>query len=86
MIPDIPAPKSVVAVAVGGLLVATSGFVVRRVINSVEDRAEPSQREIDIGAIVGKTENVLVYSLVLVDAFTALAVILPPKVSSVVKT
>lgn len=66
-------------VTLGGFLVLTSGVVVRTVINSVEGRTEPSQRELDVGAIVGKAENVLVYVLVLVDGFTALALIFAAK-------
>jgi hypothetical protein len=30
------------------------------VLDAVGDRDEPSQRELDVGAIVGNTENVLV--------------------------
>ena len=70
---------AVVVVGLGAALLATSGLVVRTVINAVEDRSEPSQRERDVGAIVGKTENVLVYAFVLVDAFTALAIIFAAK-------
>jgi hypothetical protein len=81
MVGDLPlrADALLVAVATGGFLLLTSGFVVRTVINSVEDRSEPSQRERDVGAIVGKSENVLVFTLVLVDGFTALALIFAAK-------
>lgn len=81
MVSDLPIGlvELLVAVAVGGVLVLTSGVVVRMVINSVENRTEPSQRELDVGAIVGKSENVLVYTLVLVDGFTALALIFAAK-------
>lgn len=68
-----------VTLGIGAFLLVTSGVVVRTVINSVEGRTEPSQRELDVGAIVGKAENILVYTLVLVDAFTALALIFAAK-------
>lgn len=78
---DVPleAGQLIVTVGVGSFLLVTSGVVVRAVINSVEGRTEPSQRELDVGAIVGKSENALVYTLVLVDAFTALALIFAAK-------
>jgi hypothetical protein len=68
-----------IIVAVGAVLVATSGAVVRSVLNSVEDREEPSQRELDVGAIVGKTENVLVFTFVVVDAYAALSIVFAAK-------
>jgi len=68
-----------IVLGAGAVLVATSGAVVRTVINSVEDREDPSQRELDVGAIVGKTENVLVFTFVLVDAYVALSIIFAAK-------
>jgi hypothetical protein len=42
------------------ILFVTSGAVVRTALDSSEDPEEPSQRELDVGAIVGKTENLFV--------------------------
>lgn len=64
------------------LLPLTSGYVVRFVLNyeSERDRLEDLTKEtIDTGAIVGKSENVLVLALVLANAYTALAVIFAAK-------
>lgn len=71
--------EAAVVLVLGAVLVATSGVVVRTVINAVEERSRPSQRERDVGAIVGKTENVLVFAFVLVDAYTALAIVFAAK-------
>jgi hypothetical protein len=68
-----------VILGVGAVLVVTSGAVVRTVLDSVGDREEPSQRELDVGAIVGKTENVLVFTFVVVDAYVALSIIFAAK-------
>jgi len=62
------------------LLLATSGVVVRTVLGTVAgEDAGPSQRERDVGLVVGKTENVLTLTLVLVGAYTALAVVFAAK-------
>ena len=42
-------------------------------INSVQDREDPGQGELDVGAIVG--ENVLVVTFEVVDASVALSII-----------
>ena len=49
-----------VVLGVGVGLVLISGAVDRTLFDSVGDREEPSQRELDVGTIVGKPEHVLV--------------------------
>ena len=62
------------------LLLATSGFVVVRSISLVPgDDTEPTERERDVGAIVGKCENLLTLTFILLAAYTALAVIFAAK-------
>jgi len=57
-----------------------SGAVVRRTLGTVETaETAPSERERDVGAIVGKAENVLTLTLILVGAYTALAVVFAAK-------
>jgi len=62
------------------LLLGTSGRVVTRTLALVpsEDQ-EPTERERDVGAIVGKCENLLTLTFVLLGAYTALAVIFAAK-------
>ena len=72
-----------VAVIVGGgvFLLLTSGWVMRTALSwADEDYAESvTPRQRDIGAIVGKCENVLLFAFVLVEAYTALAIIFAAK-------
>lgn len=78
-------PASVTAtdllVVVGSyvFLLVTSGVVVTRMLASATDYEEPSGRERDIGFIVGKAENVLVLTFMLLGAYTALAVVFAAK-------
>ena len=62
-------------------LLATSGIVVKGALSWADDdyadRVE--KRDRDIGTIVGKTENVLLLTLVLAGAYTALAVVFAAK-------
>jgi hypothetical protein len=62
-------------------VVLTSGFVVTRALDfvPVEDGEVPSGRERDVGALVGKCENVLTLTFVLAGAYTALAVVFAAK-------
>lgn len=55
-----------------GLLLATSGWVVRGALWFAG--AEPDEGQIDTGRAVGKVENVLVLTFALLGAYTALAV------------
>lgn len=69
-----------VVVAAYLVLLGTSGHVVTRAIALVpSDDAEPTKRERDVGAIVGKCENLLTLTFVLLGAYTALAVIFAAK-------
>lgn len=62
------------------LLLGTSGRVVTRTLALVpSDDQEPTERERDVGAIVGKCENLLTLTFVMLGAYTALAVIFAAK-------
>jgi hypothetical protein len=71
----------VAVIAAGYLfLLLTSGVVVRTVLGTVDQEGEqPSQRERDVGLVVGKAENVLTLTFILVGAYTALAVVFAAK-------
>lgn len=71
---------AIVVLAVG-LLVATSGRVVRF---ALEQAGEEYGTEEDTGRVIGKAENILVVIVMLFHAYTALAVIFAGK--SIVRT
>ncbi|WP_254863243.1 hypothetical protein [Halovivax gelatinilyticus] len=89
MIPDgllpVVVPNNVVTVLVVlggyGLLLATSGWVVKRSLAWADDAYPGSVTETDrdIGTIVGKTENVLLLTFVLAGAYAALAIVFAAK-------
>jgi tetrahydromethanopterin S-methyltransferase subunit B len=69
-------------------LILTSGIVLKFVLshvstkkqNSTQDDVIPSDQRIrDTGFIVGKCENILIPTLILLDAYTALAIIFTAK-------
>lgn len=61
-------------------MLATSGLVVTRSLALVaSDTEEPTKRERDVGAIVGKCANLLTLTFVMLGAYTALAVIFAAK-------
>lgn len=62
-------------------LVATSGRVVTMALSwaNAEYAETVTETDRDIGAVVGKTENILLLTLVLVGAYTAIAVIFAAK-------
>lgn len=67
-------------IAVGAIylfVVATSGYVVRTALWFAG--ATDIEEEVDTGRAVGKVENVLILTLVLVDAFTALGLVFTAK-------
>lgn len=69
-----------VVVAAYLVLLGTSGRVVARTLALVPTAdAEPTKRERDVGAIVGKCENLLTLTFVMLGAYTALAVIFAAK-------
>jgi hypothetical protein len=74
----------VVAILVGGylLLLGTSGIVVNYILSKISE--EPINRKIskevrDTGFVVGKCENLLILTFMLLDAYTALALIFAAK-------
>lgn len=65
-------------------LVGTSGIVVNNIISHIsqdglEGEDEISQRERDTGFVIGKCENFLLLTFVLLNAYTALALIFVAK-------
>ncbi len=72
------------AILVGGyvVLLATSGIVVNYILSKIS--GEPISRKIgkearDTGFIIGKCENLLILTFVILDAYTALSVIFAAK-------
>lgn len=68
------------------ITIATSGLIVRHIVGgarqktSIGDSEKPvSRTKYDIGAIIGKCENLLTITLILADAFTGLALIFTAK-------
>ena len=65
-------------------LCATSGMMLKIILETAggdgsEDPPAPDSTERDVGRIIGKAENVLVLSFVLVGAYTALSLIFAAK-------
>lgn len=64
------------------ILLSTSGLIVKFILRRVEHEKGQeiaSKTELDTGFIIGKCENILIVSLVLVNAYTALALIFTAK-------
>ena len=63
------------------VLLATSGWVVKTALSWADDgyAASVEDTDRDIGAIVGKTENVLLLTFVLAGAYAALAIVFAAK-------
>jgi hypothetical protein len=70
----------------------TSGYVIRIVLNAtthksleavveedIKETKEQQKRTIEIGAVIGKCENIIILTFVLLDAFTALALVVTAK-------
>lgn len=80
-----PAPRAIsqdgatvaTLVAGYGLLLATSGYVVTGVLRFAG--AEVTEDEADTGRAVGKVENVLILTLTLLGAYTALGLVFTAK-------
>lgn len=82
MIPLPPALTAAIVIFGGYLfLLASSGRFVTWTLAWADDgyRNDVSEEQRDIGTIVGKAENVLLMTFVLVGAYTALAVIFAAK-------
>lgn len=63
--------------AAGGFLLATSGYAVRGALRFAG--AERPPEDVDTGRAVGKLENVLILTLVLLGAYTALGLVFTAK-------
>jgi hypothetical protein len=63
--------------AAGAFLVATSGYVVRGALRFAG--TDPPEENADTGRAVGKIENALVLTLVLLGAYTALGLVFTAK-------
>jgi hypothetical protein len=72
-----------VAIVLSGyiILLATSGRMVNYVLHSISGNgvAEPSREVKDTGYVIGKCENLLLLTFMLLDAFTAMALIFTAK-------
>lgn len=72
-----------VAIVLSGyiLLLATSGRMVNYVLHSISGNGvvEPSREVKDTGYVIGKCENLLLLTFMLLDAFTAMALIFTAK-------
>lgn len=60
------------------LLLATSGIVVKKTIGHISDEKIPEQEK-DTGFVIGKCENILILTFMLLNAYTALALIFVAK-------
>lgn len=75
---DIPLTLVILVIGYGGLLL-TSGFAVRAAFHVAKVTIADGQDQEDTGRAIGKLENVLVLSLMLVEAYTALGLIFAAK-------
>jgi len=71
-------------IVLGGylLLLGTSGMVVNKTISHIskdDEEMNISQRERDTGFVIGKCENILLLTFMLLNAYTALALIFVAK-------
>lgn len=71
------------------LLVGTSGKVIRLILEGVtrkeleevanEDRPPEVKKRLEIGGIIGKCENVLILVFLILEAYTAIAIVITAK-------
>ncbi|EMA53232.1 MULTISPECIES: hypothetical protein [Halococcus] len=74
----IVAPRHMVVVVAGyTLLLATSGYVVMSMLSLAG--ASVDEAEADTGSVIGKVENVLILTLTLLGAYTALGLVFTAK-------
>lgn len=77
-------------VAAFSLLLSTSGAFIRYVLGRVSNQSmeavasadapgQPVKKRLEIGVIIGKCENVLVLILMILEAYTALAIVFTAK-------
>ena len=73
----------VISVAGYSVLLCTSGIVLEFILSKISKKPystkELSKSERDTGFVVGKCENVLIVTFILLDAYTALAIIFAAK-------
>lgn len=70
----------IVIILVGYLiLVGTSGYLIRFILSRAEKGKIAEKKEWDTGFIIGKCENILILTFILVDAYIALAIIFAAK-------
>jgi hypothetical protein len=70
----------IVVVLVGYcFLLATSGALIRLILSRAEKGKIAEKKEWDTGFIIGKCENILILTFVLLDAYIALAIIFAAK-------
>ncbi len=74
--------KVIIVVAGYIILVLTSGFVVRFALlkaSKKDKKGIAEDKQWDTGFIIGKCENILIVTLILLNAYTALAIIFAAK-------
>ena len=70
----------IIIIIVGYLfLLATSGIIVRFILSRAEKGKIADKKEWDTGFIIGKCENILILTFMLLDAYIALAIIFAAK-------
>jgi bacterioferritin-associated ferredoxin len=79
----------IVIVAAFVLLVSTSGWLINYVLQQVtnkqleevanEDAPKEVQKRLNIGSIIGKCENILILVFLILEAYTALAIVVTAK-------
>lgn len=74
---DLPLARYAGFLATGGFLWATSGYVVRWALRFAG--TDPPEADADTGRAIGKVENALVLTLVLLGAYTALGLVFTAK-------
>lgn len=71
-----------IIIIIGYLItVSTSGFILRHVLRIIRESTanEPNREKFDTGFIIGKCENLIILTLVLLNSYTALALIFTAK-------
>ena len=79
----------IIIIAAFLLLVGTSGRLISYVLKQVtnkeleevanEDAPKEVQKRLDIGSIIGKCENILILAFLILEAYTAIAIVVTAK-------
>jgi len=69
----------VISVVGYSVLLCTSGIVLHFILSKISKKSYSTKRERDTGFVVGKCENILLVTFILLDAYTALAIIFAAK-------